>query len=191
MGNGDVGTGDTDRADAERFAGIMRTHHRHVLAYAVRRMSSRQAAEDLTSETFLVAWRRFAQVPPDPLPWLYGTARGLLLNERRRSARRWDAERRGGAFDEPAGDPGIRVVEADRVRSALAELTESDRELLMLIGWEGLSVGQAARVLGAPAPVVSVRLYRARHRLSQRLTAHDRSSVATGDQSIVANGRSA
>jgi RNA polymerase sigma-70 factor (ECF subfamily) len=183
--------GDQHEPDAEHFAGLMQAHHRQVLAYAIRRLGSRQAAEDLAADTFLVAWRRLAHVPPEPLPWLYKTARGLLLNERRKSVRRFRAEHRAGDPVQPV-DPGARVVEADRLHRALAALTESDRELLMLVGWEGLDVGDAARVLGAPAPVVSVRLYRARRRLSRQLAEHDEPGPAAApDESLATEWRSA
>jgi RNA polymerase sigma-70 factor, ECF subfamily len=165
----------------DRLAGLVRAHHRHVLAYARRRLGDWQAAEDLAAETFAIAWRRLGDVPAEPLPWLYRVAYGLLRNEYRRSARRRAVETR--AVDAADGaraeggprpdDPGVRVAEADRVVRALSALSEADRDLLMLIGWEELSVAQAARVLAVPAPVVSVRLHRARRRLAARLAELD------------------
>lgn len=52
---------------------------------------------------------------------------------------------------------------------ALAEMGDSDRELLMLIGMEGLTPGQAARVLGIGTVTARTRLHRARRRLRARL----------------------
>jgi RNA polymerase sigma-70 factor, ECF subfamily len=154
----------------DRFTTLVRTHHRHVLAYARRRLGDWTAAEDLAAETFTVAWRRRRDIPAEPLPWLYRVAHGLLLNEYRRTAHRRAAERRAAGADHRAErDPGAQVAEADRVARALASLREPDRELLMLVGWEELSVAQAARALAVPAAVVSVRLYRARRRLADRL----------------------
>jgi RNA polymerase sigma-70 factor (ECF subfamily) len=59
------------------------------------------------------------------------------------------------------------------VRQALAELSERDRELLMLIAWEGLRVGEAAEALGVRSATLSVRLHRARSRLAAALAAED------------------
>jgi RNA polymerase sigma-70 factor, ECF subfamily len=164
----------------DRLTHLVRSHHRQVLAYARRRLNDWQAAEDLAAETFAIAWRRLRDVPDQPLPWLYRVAHGLLLNEYRRVARRRDAEARAGAGPVPRGrDPGVQVPEADHVVRALYSLGERDRELLMLVGWEGLSVAEAASVLAAPAPVVSVRLHRARRRLAQRLAEPPENAVST------------
>jgi DNA-directed RNA polymerase specialized sigma24 family protein len=58
-----------------RFDECFRQHYAHVLAYALRRLPDRSAAEDVAAETFLVAWRRLDDIPGDPLPWLLGIAR--------------------------------------------------------------------------------------------------------------------
>ncbi len=55
------------------------------------------------------------------------------------------------------------------LRRALEQLSESDREVLMLIAWEGLSPAQAAAALGVKAATVRVRLHRARRRLARAL----------------------
>jgi RNA polymerase sigma-70 factor (ECF subfamily) len=55
------------------------------------------------------------------------------------------------------------------LRGALAQLSESDREVLTLIAWEGLSPTQAAAALGVKAATVRVRLHRARRRLARAL----------------------
>jgi RNA polymerase sigma-70 factor (ECF subfamily) len=168
-----------DRVD--RFTELVRAHHRQVLAYARRRLGDWPAAEDLAAETFAVAWRRLRDVPAEPLPWLYRVAHGLLRNEYRRAAHRRAAERRAVEdHDDRARDPGVQVVEADLVVRALSGLAEPDRELLMLVGWEGLSVAEAARALAVPAAVVSVRLHRARRRLARRLA-----DDGSGDRSAI------
>jgi RNA polymerase sigma-70 factor, ECF subfamily len=155
----------------EQLTQLVQSHHGRVLAYARRRLGDWQAAEDLAAETFVVAWRRLRDIPAEPLPWLYRVAHGLLLNEYRRNARRRAAETRAGESGavRVGRDPGVEVSEADHVVRALFSLSERDREVLMLIGWEGLSVAQAAIVLAVPAPVLSVRLHRARRRLANRL----------------------
>jgi DNA-directed RNA polymerase specialized sigma24 family protein len=66
----------------ERFTEVFR-HLGAVTAYAQRRRS--RDADALAAEVMTVAWRRLADVPrDDPLPWLYATARNLVLAERRR-----------------------------------------------------------------------------------------------------------
>jgi len=62
-----------------------------LLSYLRRRTDSHEAP-DLLSETFVVAWRRIDDLPKDPeraRMWLFGTARGVLLNHARGVHRRW------------------------------------------------------------------------------------------------------
>lgn len=79
-------TSDIDRRAAEeRFREVF-AHLGAVTAYARRRGS--QDADGIAAEAMSIAWRRLADVPPDdPLPWLYATARDLLLAERRATGR--------------------------------------------------------------------------------------------------------
>jgi RNA polymerase sigma-70 factor (ECF subfamily) len=56
-------------------------------------------------------------------------------------------------------------TEDEALWEAWHRLREADREVLALIAWEELSVAEASRVLGCPAPVFSIRLHRARRRL--------------------------
>ena len=61
----------------------------------------------------------------------------------------------------------------NRVQRALAGLGERDRELLLLIAWEGLRVNEAAEALGVRSNTLSVRLHRARQRLARALADED------------------
>ena len=135
-----------------------------VASYALRRAPP-EAVEDVVAETFLVAWRRLDDVPAEPLPWLYGVARRTLANQRRARARRASLTARLElelpALPPQSGDG--RVVEA------LAALGDRDRELLMLVAWEGLTPAEAAVALGSSAVACRVRLHRARKRLAALL----------------------
>ena len=133
-----------------------------MLAYGLRRLDP-EAARDVTSETFLVAWRRWRRVPEAPLPWLLATARRVLANEVRR-------QRRVAALSvRVAADPAEILTMNTDLRAALARLSAMDRELLMLVAWEGLSAAEAAGVVGCSAVASRVRLHRARLRLSEAL----------------------
>ncbi|RFU38840.1 sigma-70 family RNA polymerase sigma factor, partial [Actinomadura logoneensis] len=60
-----------------------------------------------------------------------------------------------------------------RVAAALRSLPEADRELLTLVGWEGLGHAELATVLGCSRNAVRVRLHRARRRFARALRRHD------------------
>ncbi|HEX4306545.1 MAG TPA: sigma-70 family RNA polymerase sigma factor [Solirubrobacterales bacterium] len=156
-----------------RFNRLYREQGRAILAYALRRVEDPEDAADVVAETFLVAWRRFDEVPVDggARLWLYGVARLVVTNARRAERRR---TRLGARLAESLRTE-IATHEAPRgeaaeVLRAIGELGEEDRELLLLISWEGLSPGEAARVLGVSGLAARSRLHRARRRLRALLT---------------------
>ena len=148
-----------------RFEALFEAHYGAVLAYARRRASSDVGA-DVAAATFEVAWRRLDEVPDEALPWLYGVARRVLANTRRADVRRqrlWNRLRAGSA------EPADLAVDVPGARAALARLRPQDREVLMLVVWEGLSPEAAARALGISVATFAVRLHRARHRLEEEM----------------------
>jgi RNA polymerase sigma-70 factor, ECF subfamily len=145
---------------------IVFSHLGAITAYARRRGSLDPDA--LAAEVMTIAWRRLADVPrDDPRPWLYATARNLVLAETRRAAtsRRYRDE-------EAAPEPAVEVFELDaELASALRELSPLDREALLLTAWEDLTPKEAARALGIKPTAFRVRLLRARRRVEAKLAA--------------------
>ncbi|NYE16567.1 RNA polymerase sigma factor [Actinomadura citrea] len=164
-----------------RFEDVYAANRARILGYALRRTSDPQDAADVLAETFLTAWRRLDDVPPGDQArlWLYGVARRVLANhhrgERRRSALAADLGSRlrdGLAVQDPSGDGPTGVGAAFR------GLPESDRELLALVGWEGLDHGEIATVLGCSRNAVRIRLHRARRRFARALASMDADAPA-------------
>ena len=156
---------EADRQPAEeRFREVF-SHLAAVTAYARRRGST--DADGIAAEAMTIAWRRLGDVPADdPLPWLYATARNLLLADARRADRRSHLRE----TDEFAPAPELRELDPQLER-ALRSLRASDREALLLVAWEDLTPSQAARALGVNATAFRVRLLRARRRLRASLEA--------------------
>jgi RNA polymerase sigma-70 factor (ECF subfamily) len=157
-----VGAGRAERRS--RFEGIFAANYRAVLAYALRR-GSRAEAEDAVAETFLVAWRRLEQVPDPAKHWLLGVARRSLANQRRSSRRQRALGERLAREPQSRAEPSREAP----VLEALGRLSEEDRELLLLIAWDGLSAGEAAATLDCTPAALRVRLHRARRRLRSEL----------------------
>ena len=164
--------------DRDRLESCFDAHYGAVLRFLRRRMDVAEDAEDAATDVFAVACRRSDAIPPEPetLLWLYAVARNVLSNYRRA------ARRRGNLYarlihhhdrDVAHVDPIGARDSADAVLAAFRSLSESDRDLLSLVAWEGLTTAQIAVVLGIPRPVASARLYRARGRLASRLEASD------------------
>lgn len=135
-----------------------------ILGYALRRTGNGEDAADIVAETFLTAWRRLDDVPSgdDARLWLYGVARRVLANHYRGERRKSElSERLSRDLARFHTDPEYTGRLA-LVAAAFRGLPESDRELLALVGWEGLDHGEIAAVLGCSRNAVRVRLHRAR-----------------------------
>jgi RNA polymerase sigma factor (sigma-70 family) len=163
---------------ASRFEALFREHYPAVRAYASRRAPT-EMAQDAIAETFLIAWRRFDDVPSDPLPWLYGVARRVLANQRRSAGRGTALEEKLASAASPDGHDDLteQVGDAELMRFALARLSEQDRETLMLVAWEGLDGARAARVAGCSRGTFAVRLHRARSRLANEIQTQEQPAV--------------
>jgi RNA polymerase sigma-70 factor, ECF subfamily len=150
-----------------RFEVLYARHAAAVKAYVLRRADA-TSADDVVAEVFVVCWRRFEEVPEDPLPWLLGVARRVLSTQRRGERRRVALRERLGGVSE-LESAAVQGIDDGALGAALARLSERDRELLLLIAWDGMSSTQAAAILGVKPATVRVRLLRARRRLTQAL----------------------
>ena len=146
----------------QRFEEIYQEHVGAVRSY-VRRRAPEEIVDDVVSDTFLVCLRRIEQVPAEPLPWLYSVARKTLANERRKRGRVAHSHEALTVSPDPVGDGELAV--------AFNALSERDREVLRLVAWEGLSLADAATVLGCSAVACRVRYHRAKSRLASKLAA--------------------
>ncbi|MEX0783582.1 MAG: sigma-70 family RNA polymerase sigma factor [Dehalococcoidia bacterium] len=157
-----------DATKDREFRSLFELHYPQVEAYARRRCARSADADDVVAETFTVAWRRFQDIPAEPLPWLYGVARRVLANQRR-GQRRW-----AGLLDRLRREPMDVATPHDTgepVRVALSRLKPADQELLRLAAWEDLGPSEIAATLGISANAASIRLHRARKQLAAELTA--------------------
>ena len=181
-------------SDSELLASLPRQpelmgvlYERHALAvfrYLARRAGP-TAAEDLLSEVFIAALnarkRVVAHGSGSALPWLYGIAINVLHRYFRRSQPTW-AQTPEQGMDWDAVDARLDAeAQRRRLRAALGTLSEADRELLLLVAWEGLTSTEAAAALGISKVAARSRLHRARHRALAALSA---SAGATDGQSV-------
>ena len=153
----------------KEFEQLYAVHAGAVRGYAMRRCDP-ETADDVVADVFLVAWRRRAELPQEPLAWLLATARRVLANHARGQSRRVRLHDRLAAERTAVAAP---THESARLSAAFSSLSERDRELLLLMAWEGLELRQAAVVLGVRPNTLAVRFHRARRRLSAALEAHE------------------
>ena len=152
--------------DRRRFETLFRAHYPALRRYAYHRAITGSDADDLVAETFLVAWRRLDVVPEDDaLPWLLAVAANVRRNQAR-SRRRYLNLVDRVPLPEAAPPPLEPSDTAPAIRAALAALSRDDREILLLVAWDGLTPHQAATALGTNAGTARLRLHRARKRFA-------------------------
>jgi RNA polymerase sigma factor (sigma-70 family) len=158
----------TDRA---AFAELYDRYERVVYRYAARRLGVSQA-DDITSETFMVAFARRADFSgEDARPWLLGIATTLMHQFARREAKAWrgmlasDLARIDVDQFEASDARLDAMAVARRVGRALARLPAGDRDVLLLHTFGDLSYEGIGQALSIPVGTVRSRLNRARRRL--------------------------
>jgi RNA polymerase sigma factor (sigma-70 family) len=158
-------------ADASAFEQMYRQYRDDIYKYCAARVGD-SAAEDLTAETFSVAFgarQTFDVDRGSARSWLYGIATHRIQKERRREHRQWKAYGRVAAVRPPYVDPSAVVDSKLAVADALARLGRKGRDVVFLIEGVGLSYEEAAYALGVPIGTVRSRLSRARGQLIRQL----------------------
>lgn len=164
--------------DRTAFDAVYAEHVDGVFTHAHRLTGSWTTAEDVTSETFLAAWRSRALIADDDRslkPWLWGIATNQAMNARR-SRRRlvtFLARRpRDEVVPDFADEAVQRLDDAEvlaRAARVIGSLRRAEAEVLALCVWSGMSYADAAEALGVPVGTVRSRLSRARTRLRELL----------------------
>ncbi len=171
--------------DPAAFDVVFERHYRALHGYLSRRLGS-AAADDVVSETFLVAFRRrrgYDTRYPDSRPWLFGIAINLARSHLRAERRRLTLH----SATEPAGlDPQLSAVdrqlstnERQRLLGAIAALSRGERDALTLYALAGLTYDEIARALNISRGTVASRLSRARQTLRAELGADSTSCPLT------------
>lgn len=165
------------------FASLFDRHAAVIHRFAARRVGE-TLADDLISETFLIAFERrmtYDLHRDSALPWLYGIVTNLLRRHARTEQRRWRAYTHSANVP-----PHAEENDADRIASrvdavgtrtdlarCLADLSPRDRDVLLLFGFADLAYDEIAAALDIPIGTVRSRLHRARRQMRQALDLPD------------------
>lgn len=169
--------GDDERCDDDLLARarlepallsvLYERHAEAVYRYLARRAGT-QVAEDLLSDVFVAALDARMRVVPhssgSALPWLYGISRNVLRAHFRRLDRAQPRSYDLAMDWDQVDDRLDAVAQRRRLKAVLSTLSRADRELLLLVAWEGLSPAEAASSLGITKVTARSRLHRARQR---------------------------
>ncbi len=118
-----------------------------IFAFAARRVSGRESAEDVVADTFAIAWRRRDRIPEEALPWLYAIAANVIANQYRSSHRRHNLDERlarEASVAAPGTDPADSLGGAT---SSSRRWRGSRRPSAKCCGW---SPGRGSRPATAP-----------------------------------------
>lgn len=161
--------------DPDAFAGIFDRHFGAIHRYLARR-AGRDAADDLASDVFVVAFGRragFDLAYENALPWLYGIAGNLLNSNRRRLGRdiallaRHPRPDGPSPFEDRVEDSIDARREVRALERRLRRLSQADLDTLLLYAWEDLSYVELAEALQIPVGTVRSRLNRLRRKLRE------------------------
>jgi RNA polymerase sigma-70 factor, ECF subfamily len=152
------------------------------------RLAPRICEEDVLQEAFIAARRKWSSaafpVEADEFIRLYWIVRDTFIEMCRRELREMRDVRRGIPLpedssvdlaerligsDTPPSSAAARSERRDRIRQALSQLKETDREILWMKHYDELTFRQAAAVLELQESAVTLRYYRALERLKQAL----------------------
>jgi len=170
------------RGDDAALAELYRQGAPRVRGFLTRLGGDPALADDLTQDTFLRIHRARGTFAAGAaaLPWMIAIARNAFLDHSRRQAVRRSERGGSGAApaEERAAPPSTRGDEAlvaremlDIVQATLRDLPPLQRDAFVLLRFEGLSVSEAAQVLGTTEGAVKVRAFRAYEALRAALDA--------------------
>ena len=147
----------------EQFNDFYRLHLPQVMRYVARRL--RWDIDDVVEEAFVTAWRKRALIPPatsDQIVWLYAIARRVIANKVRWRARLDRFNRSQERLIEESTNGDSENVTSLLVNSALRRMRPQDREVLLLVEWDGCTIDQAASVLEITSSAAGKRIGTAR-----------------------------
>lgn len=175
------------RGDDAAFGEIYDELAPRLLAFLVRQTRDRAKAEDVVQQTMLQIHRARGRFLPgaEVLPWAFAIARRLVIDLHRRGGREvlsktGDDARAGellASLDAPADDVAIAKEVATRLGEELQRLPENQRVAFELIKQDGLSVAEAAQVLGTTVTAVKLRVHRAYEALRRVLAIEARNDA--------------
>lgn len=132
----------TSRLDREGVQRLYERHGRGLLAYACSFVSSFAAAEDVLHQVFERLLRGDLTISGAPVAYVYRAVRNTSLNMVR--ARAGDVNLEGGWLESPSGMEHTAV----ELQSALRELPEEQREVILLHIWAQMTFEEVAEALG-------------------------------------------
>jgi RNA polymerase sigma-70 factor (ECF subfamily) len=160
--------------NARAFEGLFARLAPRVHAFFLRSFRNEAVADDLLQVTFMKVHRARAQYRPELklMPWLFAVAARVRLDELRRRLRLpedADEDAVARADERAPHEPPPSTELKEAVRAALDALPESQRTVIHLHRYEGMTFPEISRVLGTTPGAVKLRAFRGYETLRERL----------------------
>jgi RNA polymerase sigma factor (sigma-70 family) len=167
-------------SDPDAFERFYREHVEAVQRFVARRVDDPHLAADLTADVFVAVIESagsYRRSRGEPVAWLFGIARNVVADEHRRTARELRAAARVRGRELLDEDDLVALHERIDAESAarslyqeMVGLSGKEKAVLELVALDGLTVGEAGRVLRIGSVAARVRLHRARRLLRSTLS---------------------
>ena len=167
------------RPPSEEVAKLVAAHHEILYRYAFRLTGSVADAEDLTQQTFLIAQAKLDQLRDADRSrnWLFAILRSCFLGSLRQRRPVPAANIGLDVNDVPAEGADENDIDRERLQTALDELPDEFRLVLVMFYFDGCSYREIAKKLSLPPGTVMSRLSRAKGHLRRKLFDHVRSEI--------------
>jgi len=151
-------------------------HNVRVYRFVLRFLNDEAAAEDMVSEVFLDVWRQAGRFErrSQVSTWLMAIARNKALSVlRKRSTEELDEEV-AEFIEDPADNPEVTMQKKQQstfLQECLTQLSPAHREIVDLVYYHEKTVEEVAEIIGVPANTVKTRMFYARKRIGELMSA--------------------
>jgi RNA polymerase sigma-70 factor (ECF subfamily) len=160
--------------DQAALRGLYARHQTRVFRFLLRLVRQEAIAEELTNEVFMEAWRHAASFEgkSSAATWLLSIAHHRAVSSlRRRREQSWNEEEAAEIAD-AEDDPEVQLQKTDKaslLRRCLEALSPEHREVIDLVYYHEMSIGEVSSIVGIPESTVKTRMFYARKRMSELL----------------------
>ncbi|HEU0158817.1 MAG TPA: sigma-70 family RNA polymerase sigma factor [Hyphomicrobiaceae bacterium] len=160
--------------DQAALRGLYARHQARVFRFLLRLVRQEAIAEELTNEVFMEAWRHAASFEgkSSAATWLLSIAHHRAVSVlRRRREESWNEEEAAEIAD-AEDDPEVQLQKTDKaslLRRCLEALSPEHREVIDLVYYHEMSIGEVSSIVGIPESTVKTRMFYARKRMSELL----------------------
>ncbi len=159
--------------DKDAFSKLYLKHFDSIYRYVFFRVNmNRQDAEDMTETVFLKAWEKiegFDEEKAGFRPWIYKIARNLIVDFYRNNKKTTRLSALIIDERENVEQKVLGKIESDEILKAISQLSEEQKEVVVMKFIEGLKNGEISKVLGKKEEAVRSLQYRALKKLKEIL----------------------